>query len=191
MIEERAAEVDPAAALPLLCAAFAARTPTEGERALRLRAAVSGLELDFDALAAVSLVGSVALQEIDFLSMLPHAARKALDRHAPETLTVPSGRRHRLEYRDDGQVVLAVKLQELFGLAESPRVGNPSRAITLSLLAPNGRPVQTTQDLRNFWERTYPQVRKEMRGRYAKHPWPEDPWTALPTARTKKRGESS
>ena len=109
-----------------------------------------------------------------------------LARDAPEALTVPSGRQHPLEYHEDGSVSASVKLQELFGLAESPRVGRQREAVVLALLAPNGRPVQVTRDLRSFWDRTYPEVRKELRGRYPKHPWPEDPWTAPPTARTKK-----
>ena len=81
----------------------------------------------------------------------------------------------------------SVKLQELFGLGESPRLGPKKEPVLLLLLAPNGRPVQTTRDLRSFWTRTYPEVRKELRGRYPKHPWPEDPWTATPTARAKPR----
>jgi len=97
---------------------------------------------------------------------------------------VPSGRSHRLDYGDDGSVTASVKLQELFGLAETPRIGPRGVSVRLMLLAPNGRPVQVTQDLRSFWERTYPEVRKELRGRYPKHPWPEDPWSAPPTART-------
>ena len=72
-------------------------------------------------------------------------------------------------------VVVSVKLQELFGLAETPRLGPALVPVTFELLAPNGRPVQTTQDLKSFWERTYPEVRKELRGRYPRHPWPEDP----------------
>ena len=84
--------------------------------------------------------------------------------------------------RPTGSVVAAVKLQELFGLADTPRVGPRREPVLLSLLAPNGRPVQMTRDLRSFWERTYPEVRKELRGRYPRHPWPEDPWTAPPTA---------
>jgi ATP-dependent helicase HrpB len=92
-----------------------------------------------------------------------------------------------LQYQDDGSVVAAVKLQELFGLADTPRVGPRQTPVVLSLLAPNGRPVQTTTDLRSFWNTTYQEVRRELRGRYPKHPWPEDPWTALPTARTKRR----
>ncbi len=187
LVEEHPADVDPAAAQPILRRALAARTPDAAERALRARARVAGVDLDFDALADGLSFGASELPPVDFAPLLPHAIRSNLDRLAPETLEVPSGRRHRLEYRDDGDVVLAVKLQELFGLAETPAVGRPRRPVTLSLLAPNGRPVQTTRDLRSFWEQTYPEVRKEMRGRYAKHPWPEDPWTAPPTARTKKR----
>jgi ATP-dependent helicase HrpB len=110
---------------------------------------------------------------------------RALDRLAPATLPVPSGRRVPLDYRADGSVVAAVKLQELFGLAESPRLGPRDEPVVFELLAPNGRPVQTTRDLRSFWERTYPEVRRELRGRYPKHPWPDDPWSAKPTARAR------
>ena len=92
----------------------------------------------------------------------------------------------RLEYDDDGTVSASVKLQEVFGLAETPRIGRRREPVLLALLAPNGRPVQLTRDLRSFWDRTYPEVRKELRGRYPKHPWPEDPWTAPPTARAKR-----
>ena len=105
----------------------------------------------------------------------------------PTTLAVPSGRTRPLRYEDDGAVVAAMKLQELFGLAESPRIGPRAQPITFELLAPNGRPVQTTKDLRNFWNTTYQEVRKELRGRYPRHPWPDDPWTAPPTARAKPR----
>ena len=114
--------------------------------------------------------------------------RRRLDEMAPQTIGVPSGREARLEYQADGSVSAAVKLQELFGLADTPRVGPRRDPVLLALLAPNGRPVQMTRDLRSFWERTYPEVRKELRGRYPKHPWPEDPWTAQPTARTTRRG---
>ena len=100
---------------------------------------------------------------------------------------MPSGREARLEYQTDGSVSAAVKLQELFGLADTPRVGPRREPLLLLLLAPNGRPVQTTRDLRSFWERTYPEVRRELRGRYPRHPWPEDPWIAKPTARTTRR----
>jgi ATP-dependent helicase HrpB len=114
---------------------------------------------------------------------------RRIDELAPECLDLPSGRSARLDYGDDGSVSASVKLQELFGLADSPRLGAQQVPVTFYLLAPNGRPVQTTQDLRSFWSRTYPEVRKELRGRYPKHPWPEDPWTAQPTHRTKARAE--
>lgn len=100
---------------------------------------------------------------------------------------MPSGRTHAIEYHADGTVSASVKLQELFGLAETPRIGPRQEPVLLLVLAPNGRPVQTTRDLRSFWERTYPEVRKELRGRYPRHPWPGDPWTTTATARTKSR----
>ena len=73
--------------------------------------------------------------------------------------------------------MLAVKLQELFGLADTPRIADGRVPLTLHLLSPGGKPLQVTQDLRGFWERTYPEVKKEMKGRYPRHPWPDDPWT--------------
>lgn len=112
---------------------------------------------------------------------------KRLDQLAPASIKLPSGRSAQLEYREDGSVVASAKLQELFGLAETPRLGPQQTPITFQLLAPNGRPVQVTRDLRSFWNNTYPEVRKELRGRYPRHPWPDDPWTAEATHRTKRR----
>jgi ATP-dependent helicase HrpB len=84
--------------------------------------------------------------------------------------------------------VLAVRLQELFGLAETPRVGPPpGTPITLHILGPNFRPVQVTSDLASFWKNTYPQVRKDLRARYPRHSWPEDPQSALPVRGTRRR----
>jgi ATP-dependent helicase HrpB len=100
---------------------------------------------------------------------------------------VPSGRERPLDYRDDGSGVASVKRQEVFGLADTPTIGAANTPVTFELLAPNGRPVQVTRDLKSFWTRGYPEVRKELRGRYPRHPWPDDPWTATPTARTKRR----
>ena len=114
--------------------------------------------------------------------------RKQLDAHVPDSLTVPSGQVRRLEYSPGEPPVLAVKLQELFGLADTPRVAGGRVPVTLHLLSPAGRPIQVTQDLKGFWERTYPEVKKELKGRYPKHPWPDDPWTATPTHRAKPRG---
>jgi ATP-dependent helicase HrpB len=131
--------------------------------------------------------GARTLDAIDLAAHLTHDDARDLARLAPDTLRVPSGRTARLEYQEDGSVSAAVKLQELFGLAETPRIGPRQTPVLLQLLAPNGRPVQTTRDLRSFWDRTYPEVRKELRGRYPKHPWPDDPWTATPTHRAKPR----
>ncbi len=131
------------------------------------------------------LYGALVLHE-QTIGRVRTKQRRAEQKPIP-TLTLPSGRKAKLEYREDGTIVASVKLQELFGLGETPRVGPNQTPVTLELLAPNGRPVQTTRDLRSFWQNTYPQVRKELRGRYPKHPWPEDPWTAQPTHRTKKR----
>jgi len=85
-------------------------------------------------------------------------------------------------------LVLAVKLRELFGMADTPRVADGRVPVMLHLLSPGGRPVQVTQDLKGFWDRTYPEVKKEMKGRYPRHPWPDDPWAATPTHRAKPRG---
>jgi ATP-dependent helicase HrpB len=113
--------------------------------------------------------------------------RRQLDRLAPERLDLPSGRSTALEYRQDGSVLASAKLQELFGLADTPRIGPKQIPVTFALLSPAGRPVQVTSDLRSFWDSGYPQIRKELRARYPKHPWPDDPWTATPTHRTKRR----
>jgi ATP-dependent helicase HrpB len=112
---------------------------------------------------------------------------------APPRIEVPSGMQRGIGYALDGRgepaaPVLAVKLQELFGLAETPRIADGRIALTIHLLSPAGRPLQVTQDLRGFWARTYPEVRKEMKGRYPKHPWPDDPWNAVATHRAKPRG---
>jgi ATP-dependent helicase HrpB len=118
---------------------------------------------------------------------LDYAQRRALDDNAPETLRVPSGNERALQYETGKPPVLAVKLQELFGLADTPRIAKGRVGVTLHLLSPARQPIQVTQDLRSFWERTYPEVKKELKGRYPKHPWPDDPWTATPTSRAKPR----
>jgi ATP-dependent helicase HrpB len=135
--------------------------------------------------------GCRSLSDVDMGRDLPRQVLDDLARLAPDSLMVPSGRSHRLEYHEDGTVSTSVKLQELFGMGETPTIGARHEPVLLILLAPNGRPVQTTRDLRSFWTRTYPEVRKELRGRYPKHPWPEDPWTATPTARTTKRAKKT
>jgi len=119
---------------------------------------------------------------------LDYAQRRALDELAPEALAVPSGSSKRLHYETGKPPVLAVKLQELFGLADTPRIAKGRVPVLLHLLSPAQRPIQVTQDLRGFWERTYPEVKKELKGRYPRHPWPDDPWSAKATARAKPRG---
>ncbi|MBP3983976.1 ATP-dependent helicase HrpB [Pseudoxanthomonas helianthi] len=119
--------------------------------------------------------------------------RQKLDTLAPVRIDVPSGMERKIEYSTDHDghaqpPVLAVKLQELFGLAETPRIADGRVPLLLHLLSPGGKPLQVTRDLRGFWERTYPEVKKEMKGRYPRHPWPDDPWSATATHRAKPRG---
>ncbi len=133
-----------------------------------------------DALAAAELSEALSTR-------LDYGLRRTLDDQVPIAITVPSGMERRIAYTADAPPVLAVKLQELFGLADTPRIANGRIALTLHLLSPGGKPVQVTQDLRSFWERTYPEVKKELKGRYPKHPWPDDPWSATPTHRAKPR----
>ena len=131
------------------------------------------------------------LVRLDMLSILKsHLDWKQgqqLDSDAPTHLAVPSGSHLKLEYKPGESPVLAVKLQEMFGLADTPRIARGRVPVTLHLLSPARQPIQVTQDLHGFWERTYAEVKKELKGRYPKHPWPDDPWNAVPTARAKRR----
>lgn len=172
--------------LELLIEAWRSSAPDQESDRLLRRLRFAGLAFDLETM--LRHAGSSATKVTDIVlseDVLPWAVRQDLARLAPSSLTVPSGRDMTIEYGKDGGVSVAVKLQELFGLGETPRIGPARTPITFELLAPNQRLVQTTQDLKSFWERTYPEVRKELRGRYPKHPWPEDPWNALPTHRTR------
>jgi ATP-dependent helicase HrpB len=120
-------------------------------------------------------------------AQLDHRHRPALDRLAPTHLTVPSGARRRLDYLARDRPVLAVRVQELFGSRRTPTIVDGRVPVLLELLSPAQRPVQVTDDLAGFWERAYPQVRAELRGRYPKHAWPEDPRTATPTVGVRRR----
>ena len=143
---------------------------------------------ELDALASGSPARSIDLTEpLRRLLPWPQAAR--LDELVPERLQVPSGSRVRIDYAgSEGQrPVVAVKLQECFGWAETPRLVQGRVPVLFHLLSPAGRPLAVTDDLASFWAGPYAQVRAEMRGRYPKHPWPEDPWSAKATARTKAR----
>lgn len=187
VLAERSLRPDPERTATLLEAEYFVRTIPESDERLLRRARFAGLVLDQRALIRTASAGADSLDDVRLSRVLPADVVRALDVAAPETIPVPSGRRVRVEYGEDGSVTASVKLQELFGLAETPRLGPRREPVLLSLLAPNGRPVQVTRDLKSFWERTYPEVRKELRGRYAKHPWPEDPWNAPPTAKTTRR----
>ncbi|HET6431351.1 ATP-dependent helicase HrpB [Dyella sp.] len=215
VLERRSVPVQPADALPALLAAVRSRGLDAlpwSDSARRLRARIQALrewmpelalpdvsdahllatleqwlaphlqgKRGLDALAGESLSQALA-------AMLDYEQRRTLDAQAPDQLTVPSGQSRRLEYAPGEPPVLAVKLQELFGLADTPRIGGGRVPVTLHLLSPAGRPIQVTQDLKGFWERTYPEVKKELKGRYPRHPWPDDPWSATPTHRAKPRG---
>jgi ATP-dependent helicase HrpB len=210
-----AGKVDPALAAGALCAAVAelgldALPWSESlaqwrERVRCLRAWAPELDLpdlsDAALLATIetwlapAFAGKTRLDAVDpaalgeaLKGMVDWPQRQALDRLAPLRIAVPSGQERAIEYRHDAAPVLAVKLQELFGLADTPRIVDGRVPLTLHLLSPGGKPLQVTQDLRGFWERTYPEVKKEMKGRYPRHPWPDDPWTAAPTHRAKPRG---
>ncbi|MHB1224269.1 MAG: ATP-dependent helicase HrpB [Gemmatimonadaceae bacterium] len=111
------------------------------------------------------------------MTMLPWDRRAALDALAPTHYTVPGGPRVALDYSDPAAPVLAVRLQELFGVAETPRIAAGTVPLTLHLLSPARRPMQITRDLAGFWRTSYFDVRREMRGRYPKHDWPDEPWT--------------
>jgi ATP-dependent helicase HrpB len=117
--------------------------------------------------------------------------RRDLDRLAPSHVEVPSGSNVRIDYSDPAAPVLAVRLQEVFGLRETPRVGGGRVPLVMHLLSPARRPVQVTRDLASFWSSGYFEVRKDLRGRYPKHDWPEDPLAAAPSRGPKRRQRRS
>ncbi len=124
------------------------------------------------------------------LDEVPYDQQQNLVRRFPSHIEVPSGRRLRIDYdaaHDDGPPVLPVKLQEMFGQVTTPAIDDGRVALLLHLLAPNRRPIQVTQDLQSFWQNAYPEVKKELKRRYAKHPWPDDPHQAVATHKTKKQ----
>lgn len=149
---------------------------------------------DLGDLLASATAGKRSLEELGRMplvqllhSRLEYPLDRLFQQHAPETLAVPSGSHIKLSYAKGERPVLAVRLQELFGWTDTPRVAGGRVAVVIHLLAPNYRPVQITDDLRSFWSTTYFQVRKELRVRYPKHAWPEDPLTATPEAKGRRR----
>lgn len=154
-------------------------------------ALLAGLE-DWLGPHLAGLASLAQLRRLDLAAVLRERldwpGRQALDRLAPTHMEVPTGSRLRIDYGDPARPVLAVRLQELFGLAATPRIADGRVTLTLHLLSPAGRPLAVTDDLARFWTGAYQEVRKEMRGRYPRHPWPEDPLAAAPTRRAKGRG---
>ncbi|GAA4651941.1 hypothetical protein GCM10023116_42250 [Kistimonas scapharcae] len=129
------------------------------------------------------------LKKIDLATclkaLLDWPSQQHLEREAPERLKVPSGSQIRIDYSNPAEPRLSVKLQELFGLLETPAICSGKLPVTIELLSPAMRPVQTTRDLKNFWHTTYHEVKKDLKGRYPKHYWPEDPLTAVATHRVR------
>ena len=191
VLTERNTAIDPLQAAPLLAEAFLAAPRSDAEEQLERRLRFAGIDVDLRELAVRAAATARRIGEIDLHEALDRSVKQQIQQEAPDAIVAPSGRAHRLEYEPEGGVSASIKLQELFGLAETPLIGRRRIPLRLHLLAPNGRPVQTTTDLRSFWNRTYPEVRKELRGRYPKHPWPDDPWKATPTARTTRRSTHS
>ena len=130
------------------------------------------------------------LARLDWLELLrglcPHAAAQLVEREAPSHFDLPTGRRVPIHYSADRPPAAAARLQELFGLEQTPPLAGGRVRLVLEILSPSQRPVQITDDLASFWRNGYPQVRKELRGRYPKHAWPDDPLTATPTARVRR-----
>ncbi len=156
----------------------------------------AALLADLPAWLGPHLAGLKSLDQVQRLDLLePLLARlpggwvqrQQLDRLAPTHLEVPSGSHVSLDYADPAAPVLAVKLQELFGLTETPTVAGGRVPLLLHLLSPGGRPAQVTRDLRSFWEKGYFEVRKDLKGKYPRHPWPDEPMKHIPTKLTKKR----
>jgi ATP-dependent helicase HrpB len=172
ILRERPVSPDPEIAVQLLTEAWLAAAPDD-QLLRRLRFA--GQTPDVGEIVRRAAYGKRALRDIDLAGALPRKIQRVIDVEAPIELKLPSGRSARLQYEADGRVTTAVRLQDAFGLLETPRIGPAQEPVVFALLAPNGRPVQVTSDLRSFWERTYAEVRRELRGRYPKHRWPEDP----------------
>ena len=170
---------------------LALRDPQGGWPATDDAALLAGLEQWL----APSLAGCTRrthLARIDvhaaLLQMLDWEHRRRLDSEAPTHVEVPSGSRLPVDYGDPAEPALDVRLQEMFGAQDSPQIARGRVKLTLRLLSPAGRPLQVTRDLAGFWRGSYAEVRREMRGRYPRHPWPDDPLAAPPTRRAKPRG---
>jgi ATP-dependent helicase HrpB len=169
------APCDPEVAGALVVAECLHRGPTDDHQKLLRRLNFAGVEASFEELVRDAARLARALSDVHLERALAPAAATALADRAPASFRLPRGRQIALDYRDDGGVAGAAKLQDLFGLAQTPRIGPRRVPLTLSLLSPGGKPVQVTSDLEGFWKRDYATVRKELSRRYPKHKWPMDP----------------
>ena len=143
---------------------------------------------------AALFVSKTALAELSadefaaaLTARLPLPLQRRLDAEAPTHFAAPTGSRVPIDYEAEGGPKIAIRVQELFGLDRHPAIAGGKVPLVVELLSPAHRPVQTTRDLPGFWRGSYAAVRAEMRGRYPKHPWPDDPTTAAPTRRAKPR----
>jgi ATP-dependent helicase HrpB len=149
-----------------------------------------------DAWLASVFYGKLSLAELPadefavaLAARLPYPLQRRLDAEAPTHFTAPTGTQAAIDYEAEGGPKIAIRVQELFGIGRHPTIAAGKIALVIELLSPAHRPVQTTRDLPGFWRGSYASVRAEMRGRYPKHPWPDDPLTAPPTRRAKPRAE--
>jgi len=152
----------------------------------RLLEDLSWLEPYLTGLGKADQLKRIDLQTI-FKAMLSWEKQQQLDRDAPASFTVPSGSKIRIEYRMDEPPLLAVRIQELFGLEQTPTICNGQVVLLLHLLSPARRPIQITADLAGFWQRSYPEIKKELKGRYPKHFWPDNPLIAEATRGVKRK----
>jgi ATP-dependent helicase HrpB len=141
-------------------------------------------------LADKTKLSEIGVNDLDAAldQLLPWNLRARLQQEAPTHFEAPTGSRHAIDYAMAGAPALHIRVQELFGLTRHPSIGNGKLPLTLHLLSPAHRPIQITRDLPGFWKGSWAAVRAEMKGRYPRHVWPEDPTTAAPTARAKPRG---
>lgn len=170
-VKERHVPPDAAESARLLGEAYVRRGPRPEDEALLHRLAFAGVAADFETLARAAALGAKRLAEVDLELGLDQEARRRLARDAPATVTLSNGEHPRVEYRNDGRPVIAVKIQKVFGVTETPRLGVKRMPVTFELLAPNGRPVQVTSDLASFWTKVYPEIRGPLKARYPKHRW--------------------
>jgi len=155
----------------------------------------AGLAARIDEWLTPALFGKTAIAQLGadelgaaLATLLPHALRRRLDNEAPTHFEAPSGSRVAIDYAAEEGPKLAIRVQELFGLAHHPTIAGGRVSLVIELLSPAHRPVQVTRDLPGFWRGSYAAVRSEMRGRYPRHPWPDDPLAAPATRRAKPRG---